>query len=247
MESLQRVVRSFDVGIAIVCVPKAAAQQVAAGSSRSASRPSGTSPPPSSPCLRTCHRRNENIAIGLAILSHYLKRRQGGGLPPAAARRSGRTLPQKLIDIFTRDQPKREFLVQILEETQKAFGWISRESVSAIADFLSIPPEQVVETAAFYPVFRLEPLARWRVVACRGENCARAGSVPLLDAISRELAISDGETTADGLFSLESSPCRGMCSQAPAVTVNDEPLRFADVEGLLRHLRELRASATSPS
>jgi redox-sensing transcriptional repressor len=246
MESLQRVVRSFDVGIAIICVPSAAAQQVAARVVSLGIRAIWNFSPTQLTLPADVIVRNENIAIGLAILSHYLKRSKAAAPagPGAPVRQNP---PAKLIEIFTRHQPKREFLVQILEDTQKAFGHVSRESISAIADFLNIPAEKVVETAAFYPVFRLEPPARWRVVVCRGENCARAGSVPLLDAVSRELAISDGETTADGLFSLESSPCRGMCSQAPAVTVNDDPLHFADTEALLQRLRELRASAAPPS
>jgi redox-sensing transcriptional repressor len=246
MESLQRVVRSFDVGIAIICVPSAAAQQVAARVVSLGIRAIWNFSPTQLTVPAEVIVRNENIAIGLAILSHYLKRSKAGApaSPGAPVRQNP---PQKLIEIFTRHQPKREFLVQILEDTQKAFGHIPRESIGAIADFLNIPTEKVVETAAFYSVFRLEPPARWRVAICRGESCTRAGSVALLDAVSRELAVSDGETTADGLFSLESSPCRGMCSQAPTVTVNDEPLRFTDTEDLLRRLQELRASAAPAS
>jgi NADH:ubiquinone oxidoreductase subunit E len=238
MESLQRVVRSFDVGIAILCVPSAAAQQVAA---RVVSLGIGAiwnfSPTqltvPSEVIVR-----NENIALGLAILSHYVKRSRSPS-PASAGAPARRNPPQKLIEIFTRHQPKREFLVQILEDTQRAFGHVPRESIGAIADFLNIPTEKVVETAAFYPVFRLEPPARWRVAVCRGENCTRAGSLALLDAVSRGLGIADGETRADGLFSLETTPCRGRCSQAPTVTLNDEPMRFSDAEDLVGQLRAL--------
>lgn len=243
-ESLQRVVRSFDVGIAIICVPRGAAQEVAARVVSLGIRAIWNFSPTQLSVPSEVIVRNENIALGLAILSHYVKRAKA----VAPASNSGpprQNPPQKLIEIFTRHQPRREFLVQILEDTQKAFGHIPREAAGAIADFLNIPAEKVIETAAFYPVFRLEPLARFRVAVCRGENCTKGGSLALLDAVSRELGISDGETTADGSFSLETTPCRGMCSQSPVVTVNDAEVRFSGVEELLRHLRSLRADATS--
>jgi NADH:ubiquinone oxidoreductase subunit E len=129
--------------------------------------------------------------------------------------------------------------VQILEETQKAFGFISKESIGHIADFLSISRQQVVESAAFYPLFRTEPPARFRIALCRGETCSRKGSDEMRDLIERELHITDGETTTDGKFSLEMVPCRGMCSEAPTVSVNDQVLTIPSAEDLVSHLRSL--------
>ena len=244
MESLQRVVRSFDVGIAIICVPRAVAQQVAARIVSLGIRAIWNFSPTQLAVPTDIIVRNENIALGLAILSHYVKRSKAAGHPAggAAVRQNP---PQKLIEIFTRHQPKREFLVQILEDTQKAFGHVPRECIGAIADFLTIPAEKVVETAAFYTVFRLEPPARWRVAVCRGENCSKKGSLALLDSVSRELGIADGETSPDGSFSLETAPCRGMCPHGPIVSVNGEPVVFTDAEELLARLRELRSPGAS--
>jgi redox-sensing transcriptional repressor len=244
MESLQRVVRSFDVGIAILCVPSAAAQQVAARVVSLGIKAIWNFSPTQLTVPSEVIVRNENIALGLAILSHYVKRSK----PPSAASAGApprRNPPQKLIEIFTRHQPKREFLVQILEDTQKAFGHLPREALASIADFLNIPPAKVVETAAFYPVFRLEPPARWRVAVCRGENCSKAGSLSLLDTVSKELGIADGETSPDGVFSLETSPCGGACSRAPVVTVNDSPLDFSGPGQLVEKLRGLRSTAST--
>jgi redox-sensing transcriptional repressor len=247
MESLQRVVRSFDVGIAILCVPKDAAQSVAGRIVSLGIKAIWNFSPTQLTVPSDVIIRHENIALGLAILSHYLKRRKKEESPAAAAE-IRENPPQKLIDIFSRGQPKREFLVQILEETQKAFGWISRESIGHIADFLSITREQVVEAAAFYPLFRTEPPARYRISICRGETCSRKGSDDLREVIARELHITDGETTPDGLFSLEMVPCRGMCSEAPNVAVNDRPLSAKSAEELAAHLKVLGASVgTKPS
>jgi redox-sensing transcriptional repressor len=234
MESLQRVVRSFDVGIAILCVPVDAAQSVAGRIVSLGIKAIWNFSPTQLTVPSEVIVRNENIALGLAILSHYLKRRKKEELPASRTRQNP---PQKLIEIFSRYQPKRESLVQILEDAQKTFGYISRESLESIADFLNIPTERVVEVAAFYPVFRTEPVARYRIALCKGENCARKDSEALREAISRELHISDGETTSDGLFSLELVPCRGMCSQAPVVSVNDDVIPAGSPDELIARLR----------
>ncbi len=238
MESLQRVVRSFDVGIAILCVPKDAAQSVAGRVVSLGIKAIWNFSPTQLTLPADVIVRHENIALGLAILSHYLKRRKKEETP-AAASEARQNPPQTLIDIFARYQPKRELLVQILEDTQKAFGYISRESIGHIADFLSISREQVLESAAFYPLFKTEPPARYRIAICRGESCTRKGAQDLRESIERELRISDGETTPDGMFSLELIPCRGMCAEAPNVTVNDKILPMKNGDELVAYLRGL--------
>lgn len=238
MESLQRVVRSFDVGIAIICVPKDAAQSVAGRIVSLGIKAIWNFSPTQLTVPANVIIRHENIALGLAILSHYMKRRkkEDSSASPAEVRENP---PQKLIDIFARSPPKREFLVQILQETQNTFGYISRESIGHIADFLNISREQIVESAAFYPLFRSEPPARHRIALCRGETCSRKGSEDLREVIERELHITDGETTADGMFSLELVPCRGMCSEAPNVSVNDRSVPAKTAEDFASHLRSL--------
>jgi NADH-quinone oxidoreductase subunit E len=154
--------------------------------------------------------------------------------------------PQKLIEIFSRYQPKRELLVQIMEDAQKAFGWLSRDTIGQIAEFLSVSRERVVEAAAFYPVFRTEPPARYRVAVCRGESCTRKGSAALVDALARELHLGDGETSADGLFSLETVPCRGRCSESPVVSVNDRVLPLSSPDDLVAQLQRLAQDGRQP-
>jgi redox-sensing transcriptional repressor len=239
MESLQRVVRSFDVGIAIICVPKDSAQSVAGRITSLGIKAIWNFSPTQLTVPSDIIVRNENIALGLAILSHYLKRRKKEDTQ--AARGDAReNPPQKLIDIFSRYQPKREFLVQILEETQKAIGYLSPEAIGHVADYLNVSREKVVEAAAFYPVFRTEPPVRYRISICKGETCSRKGSSQLLEVVGRELRISDGERTADGLFSLDTAPCRGMCAEAPVVSINDVVLSLRSAEDLATHLQELK-------
>lgn len=239
MESLQRVVRSFDVGIAIICVPKDAAQSVAGRIVSLGIKAIWNFSPTQLAVPSDIVVRNENIALGLAILSHYLKLRKKEGMPPSGG--DARTNPpQSLIDIFAKYQPKREYLVRILEDTQKAFGYLTPDSIGYIGDFLNITREKVLEAAAFYPVFRTEPPARYRISLCRGETCTQNGSQELLEAIGRTLSISSGETTPDGLFSLETVPCRGLHANGPVVSVNDRILDVKNGDDLVRQLRALQ-------
>lgn len=241
MESLQRVVRSFDVGIAILCVPKDAAQSVAGRIVSLGIKAIWNFSPTQLTIPSDVIIRNENIAIGFAILSHYLKRRKKEGLT-AAGIESRENPPQKLIEIFSRYQPKRELLVQILEDTQKAFGYLSREVIGHIANFLNVAREKVVEAAAFYPVFRTEPLARYRIAVCKGETCTRKGAGDLLQSIAHEAGAGEGETSADGMFFIETVPCRGLCAEGPTISINDEVVVASSPEDLVRKLRALRAS-----
>jgi redox-sensing transcriptional repressor len=241
MESLQRVVRSFDVGIAILCVPKEAAQQVAARVVSLGIKAIWNFSPTQLAVPSDVVVRNENIALGLAILSHYVKRQKqeariGPGSPPPDS------TPPKLIDIFNRFQPKRELLVPILEETQRAFGYVSRDAIRHIADFLNVTPEHVQEVVSFYPVFLLEAPARYRLKLCVGQSCSRKGYDALLDVIARDLHLCPGERTPDGQFSLETVPCIGICSKPPILIVNDQPFESVTPENLAERLRELRES-----
>jgi redox-sensing transcriptional repressor len=242
MESLPRVVRSFDVGMAIVCVPKDAAPSVAARIVSLGIKAIWNFSPTQLTVPADVVVRNENIAIGFAILSHYLKRRKKDDHAPGAPGRENP--PQQLIDLFSRYQPKREYLVQILEDAQRLFGHLSRETVGYVADYLNVTREQVLESAAFYPVFRLEPPALYRISVCRGESCGRKGATAIFDAIAHELHIADGESSPDGRFRLEAVPCQGRCSDGPTVIINDQVIPAADRHGLIAHIQELARSGS---
>jgi len=155
MESLPRVVRSFEVGIAIVTVPKGAAQAVCTEVVTLGIKAIWNFSPTQIAVPPDVVVRHENIALGLAILSHYVKKQKQDTVRMEEARMRSNP-PQILAEVFSRFQPRREFLVPILEETQKRYGCLPGDAVRQIADFLNITPQAVQETAAFYKVFRIE-------------------------------------------------------------------------------------------
>jgi NADH-quinone oxidoreductase subunit E len=114
----------------------------------------------------------------------------------------------------------RENLISILQEVQEEYGFLSRESITTISGYLNLPSSKIFGVATFYNQFKLKAPGRIQIAICRGTACHVKGSLNLLDATRQLLGIEVGETTRDGLFSLETVACLGCCSIAPAMMVN---------------------------
>lgn len=118
-------------------------------------------------------------------------------------------------------QIKRNALIPLLQAVQDEFGYISEESISRIGAHLSLPTSKVYGLATFYNQFSFSPRGFYHVILCNGTACHMGGSGELLSEITKMLEINDGETTRDGLFSLEVQSCIGACGQSPVMAVND--------------------------
>lgn len=116
----------------------------------------------------------------------------------------------------------RDSLIPLLQEIQKAEGFLSRESVVRVAGHLKIAPSKVYGVATFYNQFRFQARGRYNVQVCRGTACHVKGSAAVLEALKRNLKIEPGQTTKDGQFSLEIVACIGACGLAPVIAVNGE-------------------------
>ncbi|MCP4640812.1 MAG: NADH-quinone oxidoreductase subunit NuoE [bacterium] len=121
----------------------------------------------------------------------------------------------------------RDALIPILQEVQEKHGYLSRDAIVRIGAHLSLPTSKIYGVATFYNQFRFEPLGRYHIQVCRGTACHVKGSAAVLDAFIHELAVEAGQTTGDGLFSLEVVACIGACGLAPVICVNGE--FFAEV------------------
>lgn len=117
---------------------------------------------------------------------------------------------------------KRDALIPILQEVQEQYGYLSREAVVQIGQRLRLPASKIYGVATFYNQFRFQPQGKYHVQVCRGTACHVKGSAAILEAIKRELKIEPGQTSRDGLFSLEVVACIGACGLAPVICVNGE-------------------------
>ena len=135
---------------------------------------------------------------------------------------------------------KRDSLIPILQEVQDARGYLSPEAVVEIGKHLDLPASKIYGVATFYNQFRFHAPGRYHVQVCRGTACHVKGSALVLEAIERELGVSAGKTTRDGLFSLEVVACIGACGLAPVIAVNGEFHGGVQAEGVKEILESYR-------
>ena len=144
-------------------------------------------------------------------------------------------------ETIRRYPPSRDYLIPMLQAVQEQAGYISKESIYEISDYMGLPESKIFGVATFYNQFRLNPPGKYQVQICRGTACHVKGSFNLLEALQRELGIEAGATTRDGLFSLETVACLGACSIAPVMTVNGEFHGRLDKKVVEKTIRELRS------
>ena len=113
-------------------------------------------------------------------------------------------------------------LINILHKVQEEFGYLPVEVQEAIAQELSIPVAKVYGVVSFYTFFTMKPKGKYPVSICLGTACYVRGAEAVLEELKKTLAINVGETTPDGLFSLDCLRCVGACGLAPVVTVGDK-------------------------
>jgi NADH-quinone oxidoreductase E subunit len=116
----------------------------------------------------------------------------------------------------------RDQLIPLLQEVQNTVGYLSRESITCISRKMNLPASKIYGVATFYNQFRFTPQGKYHVQVCRGTACHVKGSAAILEALQKELGVNPGQTTRDGLFSLEVVACIGACGLAPVITVDGE-------------------------
>lgn len=113
-------------------------------------------------------------------------------------------------------------LITVLQKAQGIYGCLPQDVLGCIARQLEIPPARVYGVATFYTQFRFQPVGRFFIELCKGTACHVNGADTIARTITEELGIGDGETTADGLFSLKCVACLGCCSLSPVMMINGE-------------------------
>lgn len=113
------------------------------------------------------------------------------------------------------------YLIAILQDVQTHFGYLPKECLDEVAQRMQIPTAKVSGVATFYHFFTFKPKGKYKVTLCMGTACFVRGAEQVLARFCELLGIEVGETTTDGLFSVECARCLGACALAPIVLVND--------------------------
>ena len=121
---------------------------------------------------------------------------------------------EKILQTYTQDKSN---LIQILNEVQDAYGYISTEAQKEISEYLGIPMAEIYGVITFYSRFTLKPKGKYNIAVCLGTACFVKGSEKVLDKVKQMLKIDVGQTTEDGLFSIEATRCIGACRTRTSV------------------------------
>ncbi len=142
-----------------------------------------------------------------------------------------------ILQQFTQD---KQNLITILNEVQEKYGYIPEIAQTQIAEYLKIPLAEVYGVITFYSRFSLNPKGKYNISVCLGTACFVKGSKEILERAKQKLGIEEGETTPDGMFSLDETRCVGACGLAPVFTVNNEVYGKATVKKLDEVLDEIK-------
>lgn len=144
---------------------------------------------------------------------------------PAIKAASEAALPARVVEFINglKGQTHSESqLIAILHMVQAECGWLSEEHMEAVAQLAQIPLAKVTGVATFYHYFRLQPRGKHMINVCLGTACYVKGADKISQRLMDNLGIAFGETTKDGMFSLESTRCLGTCGLAPVVMIDDQ-------------------------
>lgn len=137
---------------------------------------------------------------------------------------------------------QKSALIPVLHIAQKEFGgWLDVPVMDYVATILDIKPIEVYEVATFYTMFNMQPVGKYVLEVCRTGPCMTRGSEHILNHIRKTLNIKDGETTADGIFTLKPAECLGACGYAPMMQIGKfyhEHLTTEKVDEILELCRQ---------
>jgi NADH-quinone oxidoreductase subunit E len=124
-------------------------------------------------------------------------------------------LVNKIISRYP-EKKQKSALIPVLHLAQSEFdGWLSPAVMDYVASLLNIKPIEVYEVATFYSMFNTSPVGKCLIEVCRTSPCWLRGAEDIVEHIEKKLNIKDGETTADGMFTLKTVECLGSCGTAP--------------------------------
>ncbi len=138
-------------------------------------------------------------------------------------------------------EQKQSAVMACLTLAQIEKGWLAKETIAFVADYLDMPAIAAEEVATFYNMYNLKPVGKYKLAVCTCIPCALSGGRDAAAYLAERLGIKIGETTEDGRFTLVESECQGACGDAPVALVNNHSMRsFLTPDKLDQLLEELK-------
>ena len=147
----------------------------------------------------------------------------------------------KIVEICDRYAEETTPLMMILSDIQKEYGYIPLEVQELVSQKTGISVAEIYGVVTFYSFFSLRPKAKYNNGCCLGTACYFKGAQKVIDKFSEILGIKAGESTEDGLFTIDALRCIGACGIAPAVSINGKvypKVQVSAVPGIIEELRQ---------
>ena len=147
----------------------------------------------------------------------------------------------KIVEICDRYAEETTPLMMILSDIQKEYGYIPLEVQELVSQKTGISVAEIYGVVTFYSFFSLRPKGKYIIGCCLGTACYVKGALKVIDKFSEILGIKPGESTEDGLFTIDALRCIGACGIAPAVSINGKvypKVQVSAVPGIIEELRQ---------
>lgn len=155
------------------------------------------------------------------------------------------TAVKQIEEIIARYENEKTPLMMILSDIQREYGYIPLDVQELISEKTGIPVAEIYGVVTFYSFFSLEPKGKYVIGVCLGTACYVKGSQQVIDKFAEILNIKPGETTSDGLFTLDALRCIGACGIAPAITINGKvypKVSVGQVPAIIDEYRKMEAA-----
>lgn len=147
---------------------------------------------------------------------------------------------QELADFIVSKNSDPHELIAVLHKAQAIFGYLPEEVQRFVAVKLGVPVAKVYSVVSFYSFFTMKKSGKYVIRVCMGTACFVRGSEKILAEFEKVLGIKEGETTTDGLYTLETVRCVGACGLAPVVQVNGKTYGNCTLDSVKQILEENR-------
>ncbi|MCG8483778.1 MAG: NADH-quinone oxidoreductase subunit NuoE [Clostridia bacterium] len=131
-------------------------------------------------------------------------------------------ISKSIEEIIHQYPAQKRFTLAMMQDIQKENNYIPKEALACISEYIDTPICKLYGIATFFKAFSLKPKGKYIIKICAGTACHIRSSMTILSELEKQLNVKAGETTTDGLFSLETVNCVGACALAPVVVINEE-------------------------
>lgn len=144
--------------------------------------------------------------------------------------------------ILNKYENNKAYLIAVLQEIQSEFKYLPEDILEHVSKKMDINLSKIFSVATFYENFSLVPKGKYIIKVCDGTACHVRKSIPILNAMRKELVLSESKhTTDDMLFTVETVSCLGACGLAPVITINDKVYAKVTPDSAIEIIRTLRS------